>query len=459
MRRSSPSQPTRRADVPTGQGQHQAQAKSKSEEIRTERDPDVHLDSGAEVTAVPDHLREPSSLVDQPRVQQPEPSIEPSAPPEAVRQAEAATGSSGYSDQGNVASDVPVEAGPAKASSGVPISRNRCAPRPRTNGFRKAVKFGAKARVAFIGVSGGGKSYTMLTLARALAGPSGKIACIDTEHGSLSKYADLFDFDTDEPSSYTIDYLIEQLTYAELNGYAVFCVDSWSHFWMGKDGALEFVDSAKKRTRDPHEAWRQFNPHERLMVDRFIASPCHILVTMRTKTDYEEQIGGDGKKRRVKVGLAPVQRDGLEYEFDLVCSMDDENNLLVDKTRCSAYTQEKLRLAARPDAQYFEPFIQWLAGTEPPPVAKPLNKPWSTFGEMVQEFAKLQTALPADVYIRNLAAYGVGRANQFRSATMAWACYQKLQSHLADRTTFDMPAGAMNPASYEHFLALEGEAI
>ena len=131
----------------------------------------------------------------------------------------------------------------------------------------------------------------------------------------------------------------------------------------------------------------------------------------------------------------------------------------MDKTRCSAYTQEKLRLAARPDAQYFEPFIQWLAGTEPPPVAKPLNKPWSTFGEMVQEFAKLQTALPADVYIRNLAAYGVGRANQFRSATMAWACYQKLQSHLADRTTFDMPAGAMNPASYEHFLALEGEAI
>jgi hypothetical protein len=81
----------------------------------------------------------------------------------------------------------------------------------------------------------------------------------------------------------------------------------------------------------------------------------------------------------------------------------------VDKTRCSAYTQEKLRLAARPDAQYFEPFIQWLAGTESPPVAKPLNKPWSTFGEMVQEFAKLQTALPADVYTRNLAACGVGR--------------------------------------------------
>ena len=126
-----------------------------------------------------------------------------------------------------------------------------------TAGFHKAVKAGAKARVALIGVSGAGKSYTMLTLARALAGPQGQIACIDTEHGSLSKYAHSpecppncndpshFIFDVDEPDSYTTDYLLDQLTFAEQNGYSVFCVDSLSHFWMGKDGALEFVDNAK----------------------------------------------------------------------------------------------------------------------------------------------------------------------------------------------------------------------
>src|SRR5215467_11774135 len=45
-----------------------------------------------------------------------------------------------------------------------------------TAGFHKAVKAGAKARVALIGVSGAGKSYTMLTLARVLAGPQGQIA-------------------------------------------------------------------------------------------------------------------------------------------------------------------------------------------------------------------------------------------------------------------------------------------
>lgn len=242
-------------------------------------------------------------------------------------------------------------------------------------GFRKAVKFGAKARVAFIGVAGSGKSYTMLTLARALAGPEGKIAAIDTEHGSLSKYADSFMFDVDEPDSYTTEYLLEQLDFAEQNGYSVFCVDSLSHFWMGKDGALEFVDNAKKRTRDQMEGWKMFRPHERKMVDRFIASPCHVLVTMRTKTDYEDQIV-DGRKKRVKIGLAPVQRDGLEYEFDLVCSMDEENNLAIDKTRCSTYSAERMRLAAKPNEKYFQPFIDWLAG--PAAAIQPVPKPITT---------------------------------------------------------------------------------
>ena len=66
----------------------------------------------------------------------------------------------------------------------------------------------------------------------------------------------------------------------------------------------------------------------------------------------------------MKVGLAPVQRDGLEYEFDLVCSMDEENDLLVDKTRCSAYAQEKLRVAAKPTVEYFAPFIEEVGGED-----------------------------------------------------------------------------------------------
>jgi ATP-dependent protease Clp ATPase subunit len=72
--------------------------------------------------------------------------------------------------------------------------------------FRKAVKYGAKLRFAVCGPSGSGKTYTLLQLATELGGP---IALLDTEHGSASKYADIFEFDVLELDSYDPLRLIE----------------------------------------------------------------------------------------------------------------------------------------------------------------------------------------------------------------------------------------------------------
>lgn len=227
--------------------------------------------------------------------------------------------------------------------------------------FKRAVKRAAKGRVALIGPAGSGKSYTMLVLARMLAGPHGRIAAIDTEHGSLSKYADVFDFDVIELGSYTPTVFVEALHVAEDEGYDVFCCDSLSHFWVGRDGALEFVDMAAKRHKDNQGGWKEFRPHERAMVDDMVASSCHVICTMRTKTEYQEQTDEKGKKKRVKIGLAPVQRDGLEYEFDLVGYMDEENTFITDKTRCSAYSQKAY---TKPGPKEFAPFVEWLQGAD-----------------------------------------------------------------------------------------------
>ena len=245
-------------------------------------------------------------------------------------------------------------------------------------GFKKAVKFEAKGRAALIGPAGSGKSFTMLIMARLLAGPTGRIAAIDTEHGSLSKYADIFDFDVIELSSFSPGNFLSSLKLAEKEKYDVFCCDSLSHFWVGKDGALEFVDTALLKAKakangraDDMAGWKEFRPHEREMVDAMIASSCHILCTMRTKNAYEMQTGSDGRKRRVKIGLSPVQREGLEYEFDFVGMMDDENTLIVDKTRCTVYAGKAL---SKPRADDFLLFRDWLAGaarTEQPKAEAP----------------------------------------------------------------------------------------
>src|SRR5258708_5800500 len=102
--------------------------------------------------------------------------------------------------------------------------------------FRKAIKHDAKLRLAISGPSGSGKTYTMLKIASELGGP---VALVDTEHGSASKYADLFEFDVLELDSYDPGHLLKIIDRAAKAGFRVLCIDSLSHFWMGKDGELE----------------------------------------------------------------------------------------------------------------------------------------------------------------------------------------------------------------------------
>ena len=77
----------------------------------------------------------------------------------------------------------------------------------------------------------------------------------------------------------------------------------------------------------------------------------------------------------------------------------------------------------------------------------------------MQEFARSEALLPSEVYARELAAHGVTRANQFKSTNIAWACHQKLQAHLVEQRAQQMHAEGVYPATFEHFLATEGEAV
>ena len=235
--------------------------------------------------------------------------------------------------------------------------------------FQKAVKFESRLRLAIAGPSGSGKTFTSLAIATALGG---RIALVDTEHGSASKYADLFDFDVlnlDAP--FHPDRFVEAIRAAQAAGYQVLILDSLSHAWSGPGGVLEIKEQlAKRREYNDYTAWGPAGELQNRLVQAILASNMHVIATMRSKTSYAmDEVIEDGRKRTkiVKQGMAPIQRDGFEYEFDVFIDMDIDNNAIVTKTRCPALTG---KVFPRPGADVAGILSTWLKGQpapEPPP--------------------------------------------------------------------------------------------
>lgn len=250
--------------------------------------------------------------------------------------------------------------------------------------FKKATKGNVKARIALIGPTGSGKTYSALKLS---AGLGQRVAVIDSEHGSASKYADLFEFDVLELKSFSPDTYVEAIKAAEAEGYDVLVVDSLSHAWMGRDGALEQVDNAARRSRSGNSfaAWRDVTPMHNRLVDALVSCKCHLVVTMRAKTEWvmEEVRNGQGRtvQQPRKVGLAPVQRDGLEYEFDVVGDIDVDHNLIVSKTRCPALDGQVIH---KPGEQLATTIREWLTEV-PPKSAETTPKPAVAPPKVVQK--------------------------------------------------------------------------
>jgi hypothetical protein len=195
--------------------------------------------------------------------------------------------------------------------------------------FIKATREKINLRAAILGPAGSGKTLNALYIAKGLGG---RTAFIDTEHGSARRYANMFDFDTDEISEFSPERYERAIHEAERARYNNLIVDSLSHAWAGKGGILEFVDAAKE-SGNKFGAWRNATPKHNSLVETMLATPLNIIITMRVKMDYVLEPDERGRMVPRKVGLQPIQRDGVEYEFDLICDVDLTHTLRVSKSR------------------------------------------------------------------------------------------------------------------------------
>lgn len=219
--------------------------------------------------------------------------------------------------------------------------------------FTPATKKNAKLMAAIFGPSGSGKTFTSLAIA---SGMGERIALIDSERGSASKYADRFRFDVLTLESRTIDDYLPAIKAASSAGYHALILDSITHPWQELSAEIDALAQREFRG-NTWAAWSKGSIKQRAFIDALYNSKMHIVATMRSRTEWITGSDAKGKSKPVRVGLSPEQGKGIEYEFDLLIQMDADHNATIIKDRTGKYQDKTI---ATPGQAFGRELAQWL---------------------------------------------------------------------------------------------------
>ena len=227
--------------------------------------------------------------------------------------------------------------------------------------FRRAERSQVKLKIALTGPSGSGKTMSALLIA---SGIGKKIALVDTENYSASLYGDRFEFDT---LAFEPPYLVQKYTAAieaaEQAGYDVLIIDSITHAWAGEGGLLAKKESMDARGGNSFANWGAISKEHEQFKAKLLNCKLHLICTMRSKQDYVLETNEKGKQTPRKVGLAPIQRDGMEYEFTTVLDMAMDHNAVASKDRTGLFDGQIFK----PTKKTGEDLLTWLQQAKPVP--------------------------------------------------------------------------------------------
>ena len=245
------------------------------------------------------------------------------------------------------------------------------------NGIVRATKRQGRLRILITGPSGSGKSYTSLVMAAGVVGIEArkdgtpKILAIDSENRSLADYGQNADgswpvapFDTIQLApEYTVAKYLAAHKAAIDGGYEVVIHDSITHAWQGQGGILDQKGRVDARGGNSFANWRAVDPDFNRFRDMLLQSPIHLIATARSKTDYIV----DGRGRPQKIGMAPIFRDGIEYEFTVVYDMDLQHQASISKHRTGALYQDRKLFV--PTVEHGKELLAWrMSGAAEAPV-------------------------------------------------------------------------------------------
>lgn len=274
--------------------------------------------------------------------------------------------------------------------------------------FTKATKFDTWLKLGIAGLPGAGKTYTALNIAKHMSAK--RVALIDSEAGTASKYANIFDFDSND---LTVDddgkevkrpfdprRYVEAIREAINSGnYDVLVIDGLTPEWDDQGGILQMVDELQRiKKMNTRDSWAVATPLHNELMNLIIRSKIHIICTMLAKKETVVEKDAHGRTIGKKIAMDPIQRDNVPRLFDVFGIMQDKE-MIIDKTRCPEIDGQAFM---KPGKDLADILIEWVKGDpipertiEPVQVTTPAPRPQATPARPFQPISA--TPLPQQV--------------------------------------------------------------
>lgn len=188
--------------------------------------------------------------------------------------------------------------------------------------IRPVTRGNSKPIIAIAGVSGSGKTYTALKMARGMVSKASEVGLLDTENGRGSLYHDILDgkfqigdlYAPFSPQRYS-DAIKEFIA----AGVKALVVDSGSHEWEGEGGCDDIAQArilAGKKMAD----WVGAKRLHKGFMNTLLYCPIPIIVCLRAreKTDFKNP------DKPVSMGIQPICEKNFMFEMTASMLMGDE---------------------------------------------------------------------------------------------------------------------------------------
>lgn len=200
--------------------------------------------------------------------------------------------------------------------------------------FKKAERSACKIKLSIAGPSGSGKTYSALQLANGLVDDWSKVGVIDTENGSASLYSHLGDYQTlTMKAPFSPERYVEAIEAAEKAGFQCLIIDSLTHAWES------ILQTHANMSGNSFLAWQRLTPLHNSLIQAILQCNMHVIVTIRSKQDYAINTV-NGKAVPEKLGLKPIARDGIEYEFSVAFEINHHHAATVSKDRTGLFKDQ-----------------------------------------------------------------------------------------------------------------------